>query len=247
MGVAKGAGMIEPNLGTMLSYVLLDMNIPPKEFEALTKDIVKGTFNCVSVDGDESTSDTVVIVSSNCGRTPSKSEYPAIQAALLQICSSLSQDIVRNGEGTSHVIACTVENFPGKDPDALAKKIVNSPLIKTAIAGNDPNIGRLASAIGSYMGKHEPNILGWRENLVVRIGDTVVFKNGNFVLDELGLEEKLFAYLKDRQFGEATNFPETEECVEISVDFGAKKGCGTKVWGSDLTQQYVKVNADYRS
>jgi glutamate N-acetyltransferase/amino-acid N-acetyltransferase len=98
MGVAKGAGMIEPNLGTMLAYVLLDFDIPAEDFEEVAGGVVDGSFNCVSVDGDESTSDTVVVVSSNEGRRPDRSEYPLIREALEGICGELARDIVRNGE-----------------------------------------------------------------------------------------------------------------------------------------------------
>jgi len=179
-------------------------------------------------------------------RVPSKSEYPAIKTALTDICATLSEDIVRNGEGTSHVIAVSIKNYPGSDPNAVGKKIVNSPLLKTAIAGNDPNIGRLASAIGSYMGKHESGLEGWRDKLVITVGNEVVFKNGSFVI-EAGMEEKLSDYIKECQFGESTNYPETDKSVEIVVDFGVEGGKSGKVFGSDLTKEYVKVNADYRS
>jgi glutamate N-acetyltransferase/amino-acid N-acetyltransferase len=248
MGVAKGAGMIEPNLGTMLSYIIMDLNIPEDDFKEITSGVVADTYNCISVDSDESTSDTVVILSSKAGRTPDRSEYPAIRKAVLDICGELARDVVRNGEGTSHVIACNVCNYPGENAKLMAKKIVNSPLIKTAIAGNDPNVGRLASAIGSYMGKFEEGVVdtGWKDSLTIKIGEHIVFRNGNFEL-ELGMEEKLSSYIKSRQFGEDTRYPEIESCVEIDLDFGVKGGKSAKVWGSDLTKEYVAVNADYRS
>jgi glutamate N-acetyltransferase / amino-acid N-acetyltransferase len=145
VGIAKGAGMIEPNMATMLSYILTDATIAKSKLQSMLRSVVDQTFNCLSIDGDESTSDTVVCIASNqvSGDDDNDNEF---ETALLQICQGLASDIVRNGEGTSHVMRVTITNFPGTNRQArfLGRHIVNSPLFKCAVSGNDPNTGRLA-------------------------------------------------------------------------------------------------------
>jgi glutamate N-acetyltransferase / amino-acid N-acetyltransferase len=143
VGIAKGAGMIEPNMATMLSYILTDATIPKSILQSTLSSVVDQTFNCLSIDGDESTSDTVVCVASNQVKGDVSDEF---EMALLQVCQGLASDIVRNGEGTSHVMRVSITNFPGTNRQArfLGRHIVNSPLFKCAVSGNDPNTGRLA-------------------------------------------------------------------------------------------------------
>mmetsp|Transcript_4297 Transcript_4297/g.8908 ORF Transcript_4297/g.8908 Transcript_4297/m.8908 type:complete len:293 (-) Transcript_4297:10-888(-) len=154
VGTCKGAGMIEPNMGTMLCYLLTDWRLP-EGWEETFDCAVEETFNCVSVDGDESTSDQVIMLSSGEGGEVSKEEFGE---AMREVCGDLARAIVRNGEGTGHVITVKVVNFPATDKQcrAMGKAVVNSPLVKTAVAGNDPNVGRVAGAVGSCLGNHRP-------------------------------------------------------------------------------------------
>ncbi len=257
VGLAKGAGMIEPNMGTMLCYIMTDADISGPDLDEALKEAVEESFNCVSVDGDESTSDMVVGIASGLSGSVDLNDF---RLKLREVCAGLSQDIVRNGEGTSHVIEVRARNFPGRDSkDArdLCKAVVNSPLIKCAIAGNDPNIGRIASAVGSFMGKWQEGRRGgdfdtkdletdWTTKCTIKIGDRIVFLGGEFQLDGEA-ESALSDYIKSRSFGNDTEWPENYENVVITVDFGTSSGTQATVWGSDLTKEYVAVNADYRS
>jgi glutamate N-acetyltransferase / amino-acid N-acetyltransferase len=245
VGIAKGAGMIEPNMATMLSYILTDATIPKAKLQTMLSSVVDQTFNCLSIDGDESTSDTVVCVASNLVEGDVTDEF---ETALMQVCEGLAADIVRNGEGTSHVMRVAISNFPGTTRQArfLGRHIVNSPLFKCAVSGNDPNTGRLAGAIGSYMGKYMPDADVSQMSLT--LGDRCIFSNGKFVLEGDEVEKALSGHMKDAEYGDSTDYPPHQKCVEIGVDFGSSVGeTSVVVLGSDLTQEYVVINADYRS
>jgi glutamate N-acetyltransferase/amino-acid N-acetyltransferase len=245
VGIAKGAGMIEPNMATMLSYLLTDADIPKAQLQAMLTQAVNGSYNSISVDGDESTSDTVALIASNQVTGTDQDEF---KAALMEVCQGLSADIVRNGEGTSHVIKVDILNFPGSELDArrLGRHIVNSPLFKCAVSGNDPNTGRLAAAIGSFMGKFkndEPV-----DQMTLTLGGRVIFSNGKFVLEGDAVEQELSDHMEKAQFDEHADYPAHQRFVEIVVDFGDRGGkSSATVLGSDLTGEYVVVNADYRS
>jgi glutamate N-acetyltransferase/amino-acid N-acetyltransferase len=160
----------------------------------------------------------------------------------------LSADIVRNGEGTSHVIRVEIENFPGTDLEArrLGRHIVNSPLFKCAVSGNDPNTGRLAAAIGSFMGKYKNDEVV--DTMSLTMGGRVIFKDGKFVLEGAAVEKELSDHMEEAQFNEHADYPAHQRFVEIGVDFGSHGGkSSATVLGSDLTGEYVVVNADYRS
>lgn len=245
VGIAKGAGMIEPNMATMLSYILTDADIPKAKLQPMLRSVVDQTFNCLSIDGDESTSDTVVCVASNQIQGDVTDEF---ESALLQVCKGLAADIVRNGEGTSHVMRVSISNFPGTTRQArfLGRHVVNSPLFKCAVSGNDPNTGRLAAAIGSYMGKYMPEADVSKMSL--SLGERCIFSNGKFVLEGDAVEQELSGHMKDAEYGDTTDFPPHQKCVEIGIDFGQSVGeTSLVVLGSDLTQEYVVINADYRS
>ena len=154
VGAAKGAGMIEPNMGTMLCYVLADCKPPTSKLQSIVERVADKTFNCISVDGDESTSDMFVVLCKEDGEEVKEKDF---EDALEGVCEKLASGIVRNGEGTGHVIKVEVMNYPGPDSEAreMGKSVINSPLVKTAIAGNDPNVGRIAGAFGSWVGKRE--------------------------------------------------------------------------------------------
>jgi glutamate N-acetyltransferase/amino-acid N-acetyltransferase len=252
VGIAKGAGMIEPNLATMLVYILTDLAIPRAELRAMLARAVEASFNTISIDSDTSTSDTVVLVSSS--KIPC-SDSAAFEKALTQVCRDLAEDVVRNGEGVRHVIRVNVKGAPTREISrALGKAIVNAPLFKCAVAGNDPNVGRLVQAIGKHVGAHSPGLDLSR--LSARIGGIEIFANGAFRLDPTK-ETALVAHLKgaelyasaapkDGVFAPPVDFPPHERCVEIEVDLASGTGECT-VFGGDLTHEYVSENADYRS
>eukprot|EP00529_Nitzschia_sp_RCC80_P018610 CAMPEP_0113456040 /NCGR_PEP_ID=MMETSP0014_2-20120614/8682_1 /TAXON_ID=2857 /ORGANISM="Nitzschia sp." /LENGTH=500 /DNA_ID=CAMNT_0000347481 /DNA_START=142 /DNA_END=1644 /DNA_ORIENTATION=+ /assembly_acc=CAM_ASM_000159 len=245
VGIAKGAGMIEPNMATMLSYILTDATVPKERLQSLLRSVVDETFNCLSIDGDESTSDSVVCLASN--QVKDNVDMDEFESAFMEVCQGLAADIVRNGEGTSHVMRVAITNFPGTKRQArfLGRHIVNSPLFKCAVSGNDPNTGRLAGAIGSYLGKYAPEADNTKMSLT--LGGRTIFANGKFVLEGDLVERELSEHMKNSEYGESTNFPPHQRCVEIGVDFGDVGSTSVTVLGSDLTAEYVVINADYRS
>jgi glutamate N-acetyltransferase/amino-acid N-acetyltransferase len=251
VGIAKGAGMIEPNMATMLVYILTDLAVPRADLREALAAAVAPTFNSISVDSDTSTSDTVAVVSSGAVPCPDKA---AFRAALRQVCADLAEDVVRNGEGVRHVIRVSVKGAPDEaSARALGKAVVNAPLFKCAVAGNDPNVGRLVQAIGKHAGAHGGPDLS---RLRARIGGIEIFSSGAFALDS-SKEAALCAHLKgaelyasappkDGVYSAPVDFPAHERCVEVELDLGAGGGQAV-VLGADLTHEYVSENADYRS
>jgi glutamate N-acetyltransferase/amino-acid N-acetyltransferase len=253
VGIAKGAGMIEPNMATMLVYILTDIDVPRDELRRMLSTAVEPTFNAISIDSDTSTSDTVALISSCIVPCPDLLEF---ERALQGVCRDLAEDVVRNGEGVRHVIKVTVSGAPDfKSARALGKAIVNAPLFKCAVAGNDPNVGRLVQAIGKHVGAAAPGMDV--SKLRVTMGGIEIFSGGAFRLDpakETALVEHLklaelykSAPPKDGVFTPPQDFPPHERCVEIMVDLGAAGGASATVFGADLTHEYVSENADYRS
>lgn len=245
VGIAKGAGMIEPNMATMLSFILTDLDIPREVLRKELAAAVASSFNRISVDGDQSTSDMVVALAT--GRHP-KPEAHEFSAALRLICQQLSEDVVRNGEGTHHVVCATVSGAESEtQAAAVGKAVVNSPLVKTALYGNDPNVGRIIAAVGDYCGNHDIAIDS--HNVRLSIGEEVVFSDGSFHLDK-AKELRLSQYLKNAELslgGSAPlEYPPHEICVEIAIDLGLRSARAT-VYGSDLSDEYVRINADYRT
>ena len=249
VGIAKGAGMVEPNMATMLCYLMTDATIDKDTLQKLLSNSVNESFNSISVDGDESTSDTTIAVASN--QVPTDDE-DAIEAefsdALREVMTGLAGDLVRNGEGTGHVMRVKITGFPGTDKEArfLGRWIVNSPLFKCAVSGNDPNTGRLAGAIGSFMGKFKED--EDLSDVTLTLGGRAICAEEKFILEGDEVERELSDHMKNAQLGEVDEFPRHQKYVEIGVDFGKHGGDGSAtVLGSDLTAEYVSVNADYRS
>jgi glutamate N-acetyltransferase/amino-acid N-acetyltransferase len=252
VGIAKGAGMIEPNMATMLVYVLTDLAVPRAELRTILNRAVDRSFNCMSIDSDTSTSDTVVLLSS--GKVHCR-DLAAFEAALTTICSDLAEDVARNGEGVRHVIRVKVTGAPTeRTARAIAKTVVNAPLFKCAVAGNDPNVGRLVQAVGKYVGAHEPDLPLGRTQM--KLGGISIVQNGEFSLDP-SKEKTLVAHLKSAELYESAlpkngvfsppiDFPPHERCVEIEIDLGVGSSSATVI-GADLTHEYVSENADYRS
>lgn len=244
VGIAKGAGMIEPNMATMLSYIMTDAVVDKATLQQMLSDVVNISFNSMSVDGDESTSDTLVLISSNKVPLEDKEEF---RLALENVCVGLAADIVRNGEGTGHVMRVQIDNFPGTDHEArrLGRHIVNSPLFKCAVSGNDPNTGRLAAAIGSFMGKFKKDEKV--NEMTLTLGGRVIFSSGKFILEGNEVEQALSKHMEDAQYDELEEFPRHQKFVELGIDFGTVGSGNAVVLGSDLTNEYIAVNADYRS
>ncbi|OKL36068.1 bifunctional glutamate N-acetyltransferase/amino-acid acetyltransferase ArgJ [Domibacillus mangrovi] len=218
--MAKGSGMIEPNMATMLSYILTDAAIEPPLLQKMLKRAVDVSFNSVSVDGDTSTSDTVVIMANGLAGDVDLVEFESV---LTNLCIDLAKEIARDGEGATKLVEVQVT---GADDDVIAKKIgksiINSPLVKTAIFGEDPNWGRIMSTIGNSTDKVNT------EAVSVSFADVYVFKNGAPTEDK---RAELEEYLKNNE-------------VLIRISLGDGPGTST-VWGCDLSYDYVKINGEY--
>jgi glutamate N-acetyltransferase/amino-acid N-acetyltransferase len=241
-GFAKGAGMIEPNLATMLVFLMTDAKVPRPLMQDCLGRVCERTFNCISVDSDQSTSDTVLLFSSGTKPAPSAREF---EAALEETCANLAQNIVRGGEGTAHVIRARVH---GASSFALArdfaKAVVNSPLVKTAVYGNDPNVGRIVSALGDFAGNSGADFTA--SAVTIRLGPELIFRHGAFELDS-AKEKRLSDYLQEAAMDPAKKtYPPHWRCVEIDIGMG-DGDAQALVYGSDLSHGYVTENADYRS
>ncbi len=226
-GVCKGAGMIHPQLvphATMLVYVFTDAAIAPAELNTLLHGAVETSFNRISIDGDTSTNDTILLLASGASGASVDAQHAAFRTALNDICTSLAKQIVDDGEGVTHVVELQIEGA-ASDADALkvAKAIAHSPLVKTAWAGTDPNWGRLMAATGYSGAAIEP------ERIAIWFGDQPICVNGGRVADFD--EERAHTYLKNREF-------------TIRIALGVGEG-SCRFWTTDLTEEYVKINADY--
>jgi glutamate N-acetyltransferase/amino-acid N-acetyltransferase len=220
-GIAKGAGMIEPNMATMLVYLMTDAELPKPAMRPILRRVVDRTFNCMSIDTDTSTSDTVVLMANGLA---GKVKLPRFEKGLLEVCEYLTKEIARSGEGATKLITVDVKGAKtGTQAKRVAKCVVNSPLVKTAVYGCDPNWGRVIMAVGkSFDPSVEPT------KVTIRFGDTNVFKKGCPVECDL---EALRQYLGQSE-------------VVIGVDLGIGKA-SARVWGCDLTEGYIKENAYY--
>lgn len=253
VGIAKGAGMIEPNLATMLVYLLTDLDVPREALREALREAVDGSFNCMSVDSDTSTSDTVVALASRKVACP---DLDAFRAALAQVCRDLAEDVARNGEGVHHVIEVAVRGAPSQAlARAIGKSVVNSPLFQCAVAGNDPNVGRLVCAIGKYVGALEAPLDMSRTRL--SMGGIEIMSGGVFSLTR-DKEEQLVAHLKAAElyasvppkdgmtFRPPVSYPPHERSVRVEVDLGLGSDQALVI-GTDRTHEYISENADYRS
>jgi glutamate N-acetyltransferase/amino-acid N-acetyltransferase len=242
LGVAKGAGMIEPNMGTMLAFILTDLKMEREQLRQALQSSVDKSFNRISVDGDQSTSDMALLFSS--ARQPEVSE-DRFREALDKVCLRLAEDVVRNGEGVAHVMRVCVAGAPSRSlAEAAGKAVVNSPLVKTAVFGNDPNVGRIVSALGDFSSADRFSFDFKR--LRLSMGGIEIFVDGCFFLDA-GKEERLNRYLTESALDPAVKgFPAHDRQVVLEIDLGAGEE-RAEVLGADLSYQYVKENADYRS
>ena len=242
VGIAKGAGMIEPNMATLLCFLCTDVAVPRERLREDLTWCVQRTLNRLSIDGDQSTSDTAILLSSGL-RGPADAEE--FRAALLEVLSGLAFDIVRNAEGIGHALRVRVERAQDEAAGlGVARAVANSPLVKTAVFGNDPNVGRIVSAIGDYLGN-----TGGRleiQRAVVRLGGEEIFAKGCFRLDA-EKESRLSAYLRGRAFDtKRVPWPQHDRTVDIEISLDGA-AAGVEILGSDLSYDYVRENADYRS
>ncbi len=220
-GIAKGAGMIEPNVATMLVYLMTDAQLPASSLRPMLKRVVDRTFNSMSIDTDTSTSDTVVLMANGLAGAVNQREF---EAALLKVSEYLTREIARSGEGATKLITVDVNQAKSTaQAKRVAKSVVNSPLVKTAVYGCDPNWGRVIMAVGKTC---DPSIEP--RKVTIRFGDTNVFKKGSPCDCDL---EALRKYLGQSE-------------VMLSVDLGIGKA-SARAWGCDLTEGYIKENAYY--
>jgi glutamate N-acetyltransferase/amino-acid N-acetyltransferase len=224
-GIAKGSGMIAPDMATMLVYIFTDAEIAQPDLQVLLGTLTDSTFNCITVDSDTSTSDTLMCAATGASGVD-VTDSAGFTQALRGVMLDLAHQVVRDGEGATKFVEIRVS---GAASDAEARtvglSIANSPLVKTAIAGEDPNWGRIVMAVGKSGAQAN------RDKLTIRFGDIVVAENGWVSSDyseDLGAE-----YMKQQN-------------LAINVDLGIGGGLGT-VWTCDLTHGYITINADYRS
>ena len=240
--IAKGAGMIEPNMATMLVFIVTDIKISKKDIQSVLSGVCEKTFNRISIDSDQSTSDMALIFSSNEKEMKSLQDF---KDGLFNVCRDLAVDIVRNGEGAGHVIHVSINNaLDSKSAVKIGKGIINSPLVKTAIFGNDPNVGRLIMSVGDIAGNSSISIDP--KKVEIYIGDVNVFSKGFFTLTP-EIEVKLSKYLEKRKLSpELKGYFEHSDNVEIKIDLGMGT-VNEEVFGSDLTYEYIRENAEYRT
>ncbi len=225
-GIAKGSGMIAPDMATMLSFIFTDAEIAPRTLQKLLSASVARSFNCVTVDGDTSTSDTVLCFATGKSARIGSANLGAFAKALDQVCHELAQLVVRDGEGAEKLVEITVTGAASeKAAHRIAMTIANSPLVKTAIAGEDANWGRIVMAIGKSGEKAN------RDKLRIKIGGILVAAKG----------------MRDPNYKEADIMPHMKgRDIKIAADVGAGKSKAT-VWTCDLTHRYIDINGSYRS
>jgi glutamate N-acetyltransferase / amino-acid N-acetyltransferase len=230
-GIAKGSGMIAPDMATMLSFIFTDAKIPAPVLQALVRRGADRSFNAITVDGDTSTSDTVLLFATGAAKHakitgPGDSKLRAFRAALEEVMIDLAHQVVRDGEGATKFVTVNVSGAKSaKAARKIGLTIANSPLVKTAIAGEDANWGRIVMAVGKSGEEAD------RDKLKISIGGVAVADKGMVVP---GYDEAPVAkHMKGRE-------------IDIDVDLKIGKGAAT-VWTCDLTHEYITINADYRS
>lgn len=235
-GIAKGSGMIHPNMATMLSFVTCDAAVSPQLWQHMLSRAADKSFNQITVDGDTSTNDSLIALANGESRTPAITEHgpeaEKLEAMLTEVCVHLAKAIARDGEGAT----CLVEIHVSGAPDdaaarQVARTIAGSALLKSAIFGRDPNWGRIAAAAG------RAGVPFDQGNLRITLGDFLLMEYGQpLAFDRVAAN----AYLKQAAAGEYLK----NDTVLISVNLGNGSGSGT-AWGCDLSYDYVKINAEY--
>ena len=231
-GVAKGAGMIAPNMATMLSVVVTDAKLSQPQVSEMLKEVADRSYNQIVIDGDMSTNDTVLLLSNGMVELETEADYQAFKAALEQVCVALAQAIVRDGEGVTKFVTVQVDGAPDdKSAKIIANNIANSPLVKTAFYGSDANWGRILMAAG------KSGVPMQLENTSLHL-NAGIGQNGMAIpLLENGTpipnEEQASAIMQEDEF-------------TFTIDFDNGDGQAT-VWTCDLSHEYISINADYRT
>ena len=226
-GIAKGSGMIAPDMATMLVYIFTDAKVSQPLLQEMLSTLTDRTFNCITVDSDTSTSDTLLLAATGKSGAPAVTDMNGpFYDALHDVMRQLSHLVVKDGEGATKLVEIRVTGADTKaDAHKIGMSIANSPLVKTAVAGEDPNWGRVVMAVGKSGAKAD------RDLLSIRFGDVLVAENGWVSPDYV--EADAAEHMK-------------EDELLIAVDLGI--GCGeATVWTCDLTHGYIEINADYRS
>ena len=225
-GIAKGSGMIAPNMGTMLVYIFTDALIDQSELQSIITDLNEETFNCITVDSDTSTSDTLLVSATGKSGIKVNKSNLEFREGLRKVMLDLAHQVVCDGEGASKFIQVRVSGaIDQKEAKLHAMSIANSPLVKTAVAGEDPNWGRIVMAIGKSGASAD------RDKLSIRLGEILVAEDG--WVSPTYKEADGATYMKRQR-------------LSLNVDLGLGTGEAT-VWTCDLTQTYIQINADYRS
>jgi glutamate N-acetyltransferase / amino-acid N-acetyltransferase len=226
-GMTKGSGMIHPNMATTLGFVMMDAALPPSALATMLNAAVKRSFNRISVDGDTSTNDTMLVLANGAsGIQPNQKESKKVEEALTQVMEDLARQIVRDGEGARKLVTIDVSGAANEDAATkIARSIANSPLVKTAIAGSDPNWGRIISAAGNAGVPFEPS------KVDIDLQGVPVCRGGLAAdFSEADLKKKL----------------DQPECqIRFAIN-GRAKG-SSRFWTCDLTEKYIEINASYRT
>ncbi|MCY4027153.1 MAG: bifunctional glutamate N-acetyltransferase/amino-acid acetyltransferase ArgJ [Acidobacteria bacterium] len=226
-GMVKGAGMIEPNLATMLGFLTTDAAVDPATLDRALREVARDTFNAITVDGEPSTNDTVFMLANGAsGVAIGEATYASFVAGLHELCTVLAREIVRGGEGATKLVTVRVTGAETED-DArrTARLIANSPLVKTALYGGDPNWGRLVAVAGRAGVAFDP------DRTVVRIGRVTLYDGRTIFVER---EREAAAHLQGHE-------------VEVSVDLGVGGAGAATMWTCDFSAEYVHINADYRT
>jgi len=226
-GTAKGSGMIEPNMATMLGFLTTDAQVPPALLRRALIESARDTFNAITVDGECSTNDTLFAMASGAAAvTIDEESYPSLLAALTTVSRELAIDIVRGGEGATKLITVTVHDARTSDEARqVARTIANSPLVKTAVHGADPNWGRILSSAGRSGVRFDV------DRATVRVGGGLLFERG---LPHDSAAPAAAEHLKTAD-------------VRIDVSLGSGSGASATIWGCDLSAEYVRINGEYRT
>ena len=230
-GISKGAGMIKPNMATMLGYIACDAAVPQPLLEELVKHAANQSFNCITIDGDTSTNDSFILMSTGAGELQvhdaASAEYAALRDVITELAQELAQMIVRDGEGATKFITIKIEQGQSEEEcKKIAYAIGHSPLVKTAFFASDPNLGRILAAIG-YAGVHDLDVA----KLNLYLDDVWVAKNGGRNPD----------YREEQ--GQRV-MQQSEITVRVTL---ARGTAHATIWTCDLSHDYVSINADYRS
>ncbi len=229
-GIAKGSGMIAPDMATMLVYIFTDAKVAPPLLQRMVSNQVIDTFNAITVDSDTSTSDALIVAATGQGPAaevkPRTTVAKVFELALRDVMMDLAHQVIRDGEGATKFVEVRVRRARTvEDAHRVAMSVANSPLVKTALAGEDPNWGRIVAAVGKSGAEAD------RDRLTIRFGDILVAKNG--FRAKSYVEADAAAYMKQAE-------------LVITIDLGLGRA-SRSVWTCDLTHRYIDINADYRS